>query len=123
MSLQRPLSIGDGSEVALFDDIYGYGWRMIALDDVVRGTVSEHMSEKDLTFFFERLRGQCVSISSKRDVTREYRSWFTDCMSPDHVVIVRPDFYVFGHAAVEDLHELIDELREKIGYVDKVYQD
>lgn len=104
LGLQRKLKLPNGDKV-LFDGVHGYGWRLISLGDtpVVLGEEAAEV--------FASLGGKCVSISDDEDYEGEYREWFTTAMAVGDAVLVRPDFYVFGHAPV--VGDEVDQLVQK----------
>lgn len=66
--------------------------------------------------FFQRvLGGRCICISDQEDCAGEYREWFGNEMGLDHAVLVRPDFYVFGHAQMSKVNALVADLRATMG--------
>ena len=99
----------------LADDVIGTGWTLLSsrgdyLDDLTAeqraiidalGMVHAHVSRAELD-----------SEHSVVDVDADYSRWFRDIGSP--IVIVRPDYYVFGHAADSaELGALLDRLAER----------
>lgn len=111
LSLQRRVK-AHGGRIDLFDKVHGYGWRLVNFGD---SSVGDTLSEESKSFFVDRLGGQCVSVSADEDVSGEYRDWFADDLGADNVVLVRPDFYVFGHAPSSEVDSLVDQLREMMG--------
>lgn len=109
LSLQRELKTGDGQH--LFDEVHGYGWMLLNLGDT---SAMSQMSDVSCRFFGDVLGGKCVSISPSEDTEGEYHDWFDTHMGLDHVVLIRPDFYVFGHAAVTEVDGLVEDLRRKL---------
>ena len=73
------------------------------------------LSKASRDFFLQQLRGRCARISETEDVTGEYREWFHEQSRSDHAVLIRPDFYVFGHSELKDVDSLIDDPRIKMG--------
>lgn len=76
--------------------------------------MEELLSEESRAFFAGTLGGKCISVSSGEDVKGEYRRWFEEDMGLDHAVLIRPDFYVFGHAPKSQVNALVQELRSKM---------
>ncbi len=101
----------EGSEHPLFDQVHGYGWRLLNLGD---RSIESLLSEELTRYFSTALSGRCVSISAEEDFEGEYRDWFHTHMALDHVVLIRPDFYVFGHAPTEEVDTLVQNLRSKL---------
>jgi len=114
LSLQRRLTICGQAYKPLFDEVHGYGWRLLTLDD---STIEESISPDSRDFFFRALGGKCISIMDEQDSEGEYREWFKGHMGLDHVILIRPDFYVFGHAPKGDVEGLVRELRTKLGWM------
>lgn len=113
LSLQRPLKVLLGVEdQPLFDAVHGYGWVLLNLGDT---SVDSKLSRESRQFFTDVLGGKCISISSSQDYHGEYHAWFGNRMGLDHVVLIRPDFYVFGHVTTDKVDELVQELRTKMG--------
>lgn len=109
LSLQRPLRCDDSW--ALFDEVHGCGWQLLNLGPVS----TEHLlSGEARAFFCGDLGGQCISVTSEEDVSGEYSQWFADSMGLDQVVLIRPDFYVFGHASASDVNALVQQLKTKM---------
>ena len=112
LALHRRLKIHPGTEGTLFDEVYGYGWCLL---NIGNRSVQSRLSKESQQFFVDTLRGQCVNVSAEEDSDGEYHNWFAKHMGLDHVVLIRPDFYVFGHAPMDDVEELVDDLRQKLG--------
>lgn len=113
LSLQRPLKISSDPAAAarLFDSVHGYGWQILNLG---AKSAESLLSEEARAFFIDQLNGKCVCISHDEDNEGEYKEWLAQHMAIDHFVLVRPDFYVFGHASAEDINKLVGELQAKI---------
>ena len=111
LSLQRRLRIDRSSEDRWFDDVYGYGWRLVSFGTDIEAS----LSSASKTFFLQNLGGICVNVTQQADSSGEYRKWFECDLGVDHVVLVRPDFYVFGHVHRSQVDCLVDELRSKMG--------
>lgn len=94
----------------LFDEVFGYGWKVISM------TCSEPLAaaRPDLRSFFKSLGGKEAYIPPESDITGDYRDWFTTCLSPDAVVVVRPDFYVYGHAPIQAIDDLLEGLQRRL---------
>lgn len=93
----------------LFDHVHGHGWKLLSLEPI------EHLlSQTSRDFFGRLLGGKCVRISTAEDVSGEYSQWFSNDMGPDHVALIRPDFYVFGHAPAPEVNDLVLALRAKL---------
>lgn len=109
LSLHRPLRHGDAT--AWFDQIHGYGWRLVTMSPVPL----ENLLEADAReFFVDNLAGKCVNIRPDEDVSGEYEQWFQRDLGQDHVVLIRPDFYIFGHTEVADVNMLVRQLQSKM---------
>lgn len=72
------------------------------------------LDDKMRSFFLEGLGGKCVNIARENDVTGEYTEWFERDLGKDHVVLIRPDFYNFGHTEVSDVNALVGLLKSKM---------
>lgn len=113
MSLQRRLKAAqDGQSCNLFDKVHGYGWRLLNFG---ADSATDMLSEESKAFFIRILGGKCISVAPEQDFEGEYQSWFTDNLGLDHVVLIRPDFYVFGHAPAQEVNGLVEQLREMLG--------
>ena len=113
LSLQRTVRVpGAAGGYAAFDDIHGYGWRLVVL-----GAQPEalRLSVENYRFFSSALAGKVVYISEEDDITGGYREWFEGHMGHDCTVLVRPDFYVFGHSPCSGVDDLVNDLRSKLG--------
>lgn len=98
-----------GGRTALFDDLFGNGWRLITLDrDLVWA-----MSGDDLEWFLG-LGGRVVVLGTRvEDVDGCYEKWFAD--HGVRTVLQRPDFYLFGTANADaDARALLGSLRAMI---------
>lgn len=113
LSLQRRLNVNHGTKPQpWFDDVHGYGWRLLSLGD---HSVESQLSDRSREFLVRQLGGRCVNVTAEQDSDGEYRDWFDTQMGTDHALLVRPDFYVFGHAASGEVNGMIEELRSKMG--------
>lgn len=65
-------------------------------------------------FFLDSLGGKCVNIKPEEDVTGEYTQWFENDLGKDHAILIRPDFYNFGHTEVSNVNSLVRELQSKM---------
>lgn len=110
LSLHRPLKIGE-SDPAWLDQIYGYGWRLVTMSSAPLETL---LDDPARAFFIDGLSGKCINIKPEEDVTGEYSEWFGKDLGQDHVVVIRPDFYNFGHAHISDVNALVGLLRCKM---------
>lgn len=110
LSLHRPLRTVDGHS-AFFDDVHGYGWRLVTMS---QSRLEDLLTEESRDFFLRRLGGKCVNITPAEDITGEYQQWFCEDLGRDDVVLVRPDFYNFGHASVEEVNDLVQSLHAKL---------
>lgn len=93
----------------LLDEIYGSCWKLLSL----AGTsppIADQL-QPIMKDFFNNLDGKIIEITEAQDVTGGYQTWFTEHIGVGHVVVVRPDFYVFGHAHVREVNTLLDSLR------------
>lgn len=96
----------------LFDDIVGRGWQLLSRGDDPINTLGPGAREvaQRLTLVTAGF-GRGANV---RDVQGDYRTWF-DRLGAD-VVLVRPDFYVFGTAETSDgADALVRDLGEKLG--------
>ena len=96
----------------MFDSVHGYGWRLISYGP---DSVEARLSQNSTELFMRTLGGRCVHITPEQDEEGEYRDWFENQLGSDHVVLVRPDFYIFGHAPAGEVDGLVNELRVKLG--------
>ena len=113
LSLQRTIRVKKGLEAAgLFDEVFGYGWILLTISEDPLEAQLDPVSHR---FFCEDLKGKCISIRPEQDHEAEYQRWFATAMRPGDVVLIRPDFYVFGHCPQKDLDTLLRDLRTKIG--------
>ncbi len=90
--------------------MHGYGWFLLS------PSRTPVLSAESTAFFVDTLGGKIVSVSLEEDVEGGYAAWF-DGLGSDQVVLVRPDFYVFGHAAMPEVDALVGELQAKLGSV------
>ncbi|KAM0791526.1 hypothetical protein ACM66B_005976 [Microbotryomycetes sp. NB124-2] len=111
LSLQRMVKVDDSAPV-LFDQAYGSGWVLLNLGDK---SVEADLAPAQRAFFVENLGGKCIALSKAADYAGEYQRWFEESMTADSVVLVRPDFYVFGSTPVEKVSELVSRLQEMMG--------
>ena len=107
LSLHRKL----GPKQEFFDTIHGYGWVLLTFggepcDGFLTGDARE--------WFLNRLGGKCLNVSPTEDADGEYAEWFANSLGKDNAVLVRPDFYVFGHSPVQSVNGLVDELQSKM---------
>jgi len=77
--------------------------------------IDSQLSGDSRDFFMTALGGKCVNITRVEDVEGEYRVWFPIDTRLDGVVLVRPDFYIFGRASVGQVNGLVHDLRVKMG--------
>lgn len=99
-----------GPEQHFFDKVHGYGWVLLTFGDT---SCDASLSGRSRDWFLDTLGGKCVSVSASEDTGGEYADWFAGSLG-NGVVLVRPDFYVFGHRPVESVNGLVDELRSKM---------
>lgn len=111
LSYHRKLRSNKQQEAVYFDSRYGYGWRLIHIGDE---DIRDNMDAESHDFFCSQLQGKIVEISREEDYEKEYRAWFRSEMHEDDVVLVRPDFYVFGHAPARKASELVKLLKEAL---------
>ncbi len=92
----------------LLDDVVGRGFMVLSSAGDPRAVLDdEHVA------LLEGLDARCVSLDQVRDVDGRLTAWFTD--NDVEVVVVRPDFYVFGAGrSLGDLPALCDDLRVRI---------
>lgn len=110
LSLHRPLAV-DGNSPRFYDQIYGYGWRLVTMDPAPLETL---LTEESRQFFLQHLSGRCINITPQEDITGEYARWFNEDLGDGHVVLIRPDFYNFGHAPATEVNQLVADLRAKL---------
>lgn len=96
----------------MFDGVHGYGWRLVSFGP---DSVGFKLSSASAEQFLGTLGGKCVHIMPGQDQDGEYMGWFGNQLGADHVVLIRPDFYVFGHASAQELDGLVENLRDKLG--------
>ncbi|KAK9896748.1 FAD/NAD(P)-binding domain-containing protein [Cystobasidium minutum MCA 4210] len=109
LSLHRQIRVQGGAPT-FCDQVHGYGWRLVTMEPM---PLESLLTEESRHFFLERLGGKCVNIAPEEDITGEYGRWFEEDLGQSHVVLIRPDFYNFGHAHVQDVNQLVAELRSK----------
>ena len=115
LSLQRTIQAKKGNEAAaLFDNIYGYGWTLLTISN---DPLEAELDPESLRFFCHQLKGKCISMAPEQDYEGEYQKWFATAMRIGDVVLIRPDFYVFGHCPLAEVKSLILDLHRKIGAV------
>jgi 2-polyprenyl-6-methoxyphenol hydroxylase-like FAD-dependent oxidoreductase len=95
----------------LFDDVVGRGFVLVSH----LGDPSAILSDASRRFF-KSIGGLCVHVGADapvRDDAGKYAAWFADNQCA--VVLVRPDFYIFGTAqTLANAEELVAILREKL---------
>jgi predicted short-subunit dehydrogenase-like oxidoreductase (DUF2520 family) len=112
LSLQRLIASESNSKAALFDEVFGHGWILLSMQpDFSQASLDAEAHD----FFINRLAGKCISITARQDLTGEYSSWFAEEMQVGHVVLIRPDFYVFGHCSSTEASSLVKELGRELG--------
>ncbi|MCP2256247.1 3-(3-hydroxy-phenyl)propionate hydroxylase [Prauserella aidingensis] len=102
----------------LFDEVLASGeYTLIGLDGDPASALGAEARE-----VWTRLRGESAHVgdqASVRDVDGTYRQWLGGAAVG--VVLVRPDFYVFGSGqSVADADRLVLELGEKLGVLSNV---
>jgi resorcinol 4-hydroxylase (NADPH) len=105
LSIQGRVEVG--GEVGLFDDVVGGAWQLIGLGVHPLALVSD-----EVRTWFERVGGTATTISNDggvRDVDGTYRAWFERLGCA--IVLTRPDFYIYGTGAAEDVPHLLGLLR------------
>ncbi|HYB99845.1 MAG TPA: bifunctional 3-(3-hydroxy-phenyl)propionate/3-hydroxycinnamic acid hydroxylase [Candidatus Limnocylindrales bacterium] len=107
--LQAPVRRHEAS--GLFDDVIGRGFTLVSTQD----DPARHLDAESAACF-EALGGICAHVArggAIDDVDGRYERWFA--ANGAGVVLVRPDFHVFGSAAsVGDAPRLIAALRERL---------
>jgi 2-polyprenyl-6-methoxyphenol hydroxylase-like FAD-dependent oxidoreductase len=109
LCIQARVVIGD--QTGRFDDLVGRGWFVLTID--FEPSLSHAQQEFLLT-----IGARCVSIVSGPnsggvfDVDGDYRRFFSDLNAS--VLVVRPDFYLFGACSPEYLPALIDDLMAQV---------
>ena len=102
----------DGAR-GLFDDIVGAGWQLIG-----HGVDPLEQVESELGDWFAAVGGVSVRLDAGdagggiRDLDGTYRDWFTTLDRT--VVLVRPDFYLYGAGAPRDVPWLLRGLRDAL---------
>ena len=96
----------------MFDAVHGYGWRLVSFGP---DSVGLKLSSASAELFLGILGGKCVHITPEQDQDGQYMGWFENQLGADHVVLIRPDFYVFGHAPSQEIDGLVEDLRDKLG--------
>ena len=95
----------------LFDDIVGRGFVLLSH----RGDPAAMLSDESRRFF-QFVGGLCAHVGASApvdDITGNYVAWFADNRCT--VVLVRPDFYVFGTSqTLAGAEALVARLREKL---------
>ena len=87
-----------------FDDVYGIGWRLIAVDSCI-GEV-----ERDAADWFQSIGGRIVMLPEPGPV---YARWFTE--HDTACALQRPDFHLYGTAATAaDATALLNDLRSHL---------
>jgi flavoprotein hydroxylase len=95
---------------ALFDDVFGAGWRIVTLVDEADGI------DRSLRTWFESIGGRVVRIDGS-DPT--YAAWFAG--RDARWVVQRPDFHVYGTAcSPEGVTAVLEELRRQVGVEENV---
>lgn len=113
LSLQRSLQDSkNGGQRRLFDHVHGYGWILLTYGD---SSVEDCLSEEARALFVEALKGKCVAVTPEEDYHGEYKEWFSNSLGLDNAVLIRPDFYIFGHAPVQKVNGLVEQLRDMMG--------
>lgn len=102
-----------------FDDVVGAGWQLICRKAAVEQTLSARHQDLLTT-----LRARVIHVSraittgdAAVDLDGIYASWFRE-LDAD-VIIVRPDFYVFGVASQTGVGPLLDSLAEQLHLTDQ----
>lgn len=110
LSLQRKLRRQEDGQEAWFDHAHGYGWRLLVFDHALP---EQFLDAKARSFFVDKLGGRVASITKEEDYTGDYSAWF-DSIGKDTAILVRPDFYVYGYAAFDQMSELVLSLQTKL---------
>ena len=107
--------VDDGTRTALFDDIAGTGWLIVARDGSVVSALDGERGE-----MWRSLDGRTVVFGDAlTDTDGVFTRWFDAADSA--VAIVRPDSHVFGLARDgRGLAALLDDLRAALGVVPAV---
>jgi hypothetical protein len=94
----------------LFDDLFGVGWRLVAIPDVATAIPI------DLATWFSSIGGRIVTVGPSGevlDVDGTYAGWFDD--RDVRAALQRPDFYLFGTTSnANGIAALIAELQERL---------
>ncbi|KAM0755124.1 FAD/NAD(P)-binding domain-containing protein [Meredithblackwellia eburnea MCA 4105] len=111
LSLQRPIWRAKEKDSILFDKLFGSGWVIISL---AQENVEDNLEPDLLDYFTGELQGKIIRLTREQDRDGLYHEWFAGKMAGSNVVLVRPDFYVFGHSRVEDVSGLVAQLKSKL---------
>ncbi|MCM3584792.1 bifunctional 3-(3-hydroxy-phenyl)propionate/3-hydroxycinnamic acid hydroxylase [Mesobacillus maritimus] len=104
-------------ETGLFDDVVGRGWMVIGFEEDPKKSLSQEQID-----FVKNLGGQFMTVSSTPsleadhvfDVEGKYQQYFKE--TGFEVVVVRPDFYLYGGcASIADLSVVVDDLVKQLG--------
>jgi 2-polyprenyl-6-methoxyphenol hydroxylase-like FAD-dependent oxidoreductase len=98
-----------------FDDLIGGGWMVLSRKPDVTTLLSAEQRR-----FLDRIGARVIHVSRARmrtpdsviDLDGDYLQWFNELSA--QVVLVRPDFYVFGAGAASDLPDLVDTLADQM---------
>jgi 3-(3-hydroxy-phenyl)propionate hydroxylase/flavoprotein hydroxylase len=92
---------------ALFDEVEGAGWRLVATDAAPPPALPP-----DLAAWFAQVGGRVVVVPAADDVDGTYRGWFA--AHGVGAVLQRPDFHVFGATDASGAADLVADLRRML---------
>jgi 2-polyprenyl-6-methoxyphenol hydroxylase-like FAD-dependent oxidoreductase len=100
--------VSNGAHAGRFDDVVGKGWQILTLDEPLAPSLSDRQRS-----VLKRIGARMVAFGAAgepvQDIDGDYRAYM-DALGV-RLLIIRPDFYVFGAAkAVSEGKFLIDQL-------------
>jgi len=110
-----PAQVYYQEEQGALEDVIGEGWKIISINEDPRKVLSEeHLAFLNvLGTHFVHVTPDQSSSQAVVDVDGEYTKYFKE--NDIEVLIVRPDYYVFGAATIHsELPSLVDGLSEQI---------
>jgi 2-polyprenyl-6-methoxyphenol hydroxylase-like FAD-dependent oxidoreductase len=108
LSLQARVEAG--GRTGLFDDVVSGGWQLIGFEVDPLAEVPD-----ELRSWFDGLGATTTTVSTDgevRDIDGAYRAWFAEHRCG--VVLVRPDFYIYGTGGPRDVERLLRSLRDEL---------
>ncbi len=109
LAIQSMTRTGNGNAV-LFDDQFGSGWFVLTDDPQIRQALSE-----TTTRWLEDSSIRVLTFGASEDfddVRGAYADWLKAL--DKHVVIIRPDFYVYGACDRDELEQTLSELHARL---------